>query len=124
MGTSGPLQIDLRAMGLTFNAAPVRSDLTAAGLEDPYQLLSYFALGERGVKKMLQGFETVITDDTSEHLFFPLSATADDQYRKWPARNYSQVRRYQEPIMPYLTNAGDTPNQKRITRQRINRYKY
>ena len=124
MGTSDPLQIDLQAMSLKFNVPPVRSDLSRAGLEDPYRMLSYFALGETGVEKMLQGFDTVITDDTSEHLFFPLSSTADDQYRKWPERNYRQVQRYQEPIMPYLTNAGDTPNQKRITWQRINRYKY
>ena len=102
----------------------VRRDLTRAGLEDPYRMLSYFVLGETGVEKMLRDFDTVITDDTSEHLFFPLSSTADDQYRKWPERNYNQVQRYQEPVMPYLTNAGDTPNQKRMTWQRINRYKY
>ncbi len=124
MGTSGPLQIDLQTMSERFNVPAVRSDLTRAGLEDPFQMLSYFALGERGVKKMLEGFDTVITDDTSEHVFFPLSSTADDQYRKWPESNYRRIRRYQEPIMPYLTNAGDTPNQKRITLQRINRYKY
>jgi spermidine synthase len=119
VGTSEPLRIDFRRLREELNRIEVRDDLAEVGLDDPYSFLSCFDMGEGMVHKMLAGYPGVVTDNGSQHLFFPLKSTPDEQYRKWPARNHRQLRLHEESVLSYLVNTGNTENQRKAVSDRI-----
>ena len=122
LGSVLPEQMDFRRLEERFAGEKVRQDLSRVGLQNPFRFLSHFSMGENGVRKMLEPFPAIITDDSPRHLFFPLTATFGEQYGKWPEMNYAHLSSYGESIIPYLTNLGSTENQKSATIARIKMY--
>ncbi|MBN2123434.1 MAG: fused MFS/spermidine synthase [Deltaproteobacteria bacterium] len=102
LGTAGPLRIDFPRLCETIRRDEVRRDLAGVGLDNPFRLLSHFHMGEAQVREMLRGFTRPLTDNAPRHLFFPLRATAREQYSLWPERNYARLIPFQESILPYL----------------------
>ncbi len=68
---------------------------------------------------MLSESPDVITDDSPKHLFFPLSATFGEQYGQWLEENYRYLAKHQESVAPYLTNLGDTEEQRTSVLKRL-----
>ena len=91
----------------------MRYDLMKVGLENPFAFLTHFTVGEKGVEKMLRKFPALITDDSSQHLFFRITATPEEMYDKWLSQNYEQLTLHRESILPHLTNMGRTESQRR-----------
>ncbi|MFH1488308.1 MAG: fused MFS/spermidine synthase [Pseudomonadota bacterium] len=122
MGTTQPLKIDFSRLMSRMNQPEVRKGLRGVGLDNPYILLSHFSMGPEGLKKMLEGFPSVITDDHSRHLFFPMGSTPDEQYRQWPEANYKRITDHEESVVPYLIHTGSTKNQRLTTINRVKAY--
>ncbi|PKN64748.1 MAG: hypothetical protein CVU57_13095 [Deltaproteobacteria bacterium HGW-Deltaproteobacteria-15] len=99
--------------------------LKPVGLEDPFTLLSHFSMGKGGMEKMLAKFPGIITDDSPRHLFFPLGATFGEQYGQWPKENALYIQQYSESMVPYLSNIGDSEEQRiaNLNRLRVKRTK-
>ena len=88
------------------------------------ELLSYFAMGEDTLRKMLAGSEMVMTDDSPAHLFFPFSATFKDQYSQWPLANYKKIKAFEESVVPFLDNISDSPTKRKQVENAIRYYEY
>lgn len=80
-------------------------------LDNPFELLSHFALGENKVKEMVAGSSEIITDESPSNLFFAPGARLSEQYQEWPLKNLTAVEMYQESITLYLTNISNTEDQ-------------
>jgi hypothetical protein len=92
------------------------------GLENPFRFLAHFTVGEKGVQKMLRRFPAIITDDSSQHLFFRITATPEEMYDKWLSLNYQQLYQHRESILSHITNMGRTESQRRRIRDMIRAY--
>jgi spermidine synthase len=113
IGTPETLQIDFTRFVKKMLNKEMRHDLMKVGLENPFRFLSHFTVGEKGVEKMLRRFPSVITDDSSQHLFFKITATPEEMYDKWLSRNYQQLHLHRESILSHFTNMGRTESQRR-----------
>ncbi len=107
LATPDVLEIDWQTFQKRVTAPDIRNDLKLVGLDNPFEMLSYFAMGEGNVKKMLSGSPSVMTDNSPAHLFFPFSSTFRDQYDRWPLANYEKVKAYEESVIPFLANISE-----------------
>ena len=122
VGTPETLKIDFIRFAEKILRKEVRDDLMKVDLENPFEFLAHFTMGEKGAIKMLRGFPAVITDDSSQHLFFRITATAEEMYSKWPSGNYRQLYLHRESIIPYLINTGSTESRSRRIIEMIRGY--
>ena len=107
LSTPDALKIDWQGFQKKLAAPDIRNDLKLVGLDNPFEILSYFSMGEGNVKKMLSGSPPVMTDNSPAQLFFPFSSTFKDQYDRWPLANYEKVKAYEESVIPFLVNISD-----------------
>ncbi|MDY6851142.1 MAG: fused MFS/spermidine synthase, partial [Thermodesulfobacteriota bacterium] len=112
MAMPEPFSLDFRAFQKRLSHREVRRDLMQVGLDNPFEFLAHFAMGEKQVRKMTAAYPQVITDDSPAHLFFPSAATLEEQYRKWPETNFNKLISRRESVLPYLTNIGRTGRDK------------
>lgn len=112
LATPDPLTIDFRAFWKKMAQKDIRATLQEADLDNPFAVLSSFAMGEQKVKEMVAPFPATLTDDSPAHLFFSFRATFRDQYEKWPAVSYQKISAYEESVVPFLVNIGDSKEQK------------
>jgi spermidine synthase len=122
VGTPEALRIDFTRFVKKMLKKEMRHDLMKVGLENPFRLLSHFTVGEKSVEKMLRGFPVIITDDSSQHLFFKVTATPEEMYDKWLSLNYQQLTLHRESILSHLTNVGRTESQRRRVMDMIRAY--
>ena len=94
-------------------APNIRNDLKLVGLDNPFEMLSYFAMGEEKIREMVSDAPPVMTDNSPAHLFFPFSSTFRDQYDRWPLANYEKVKEYEESVIPFLVNISDDEAEKK-----------
>lgn len=104
LATPEDLSIDFQSFLRKMLPKDVQREMLQVRINNPFELLSHFALGEEQVKKMVAEFPEVITDDSPAHLFFPANATFKEQYEKWPKVNFQKIRSHAESVIPYLTN--------------------
>lgn len=122
VGTPETLRIDFTRFVKKILKKEMRYDLMKVGLENPFRFLTHFTVGEKGVEKMLRRFPAVITDDSSQHLFFKITATPEEMYDKWLSLNYQQLYLHRESILSHLTNMGRTESQRRRIKDMIRAY--
>ena len=108
LATPKALKIDFQAFLKKLNIPQIKKDLRPVGLDNPFEMLSYFAMGEKALRKMLAESDLVMTDNSPAHLFFPFSATFKDQYHRWPLVNFKKVKAYEESVIPFLVNISDS----------------
>ena len=106
-----PLRISFGSFFARLQSAGVREDLRKVGLDNPFEFLSHFAMGETQVQAMLQSTTDELTDDSPAHLFFPFKASLDEQYQLWPGRNFELIEAHRESIIPYLDFNGPMQGQ-------------
>jgi hypothetical protein len=104
MATPDGLSIDFRLFLRKMLPKDVQRQMLQVEINNPFELLSHFALNEKQVKKMVAEFPETITDDSPAHLFFPANATLKEQYETWPKVNFQKIRDHSESVIPYLTN--------------------
>lgn len=108
LATSERLSIDFERLNKRLFRRDLREHLKGVGLENPFELLSYFMMGEDNVKKFVGEAFFVITDNSPHHLFFPFRSTFEEQYRKWPVESYKMLQRHTESVIPFLVNIGNS----------------
>lgn len=123
LSTPDALKIDFQAFQKKLSAPGIRNDLKLVGLDNPFEMLGYFAMGEENVQKMLSGSPPVMTDNSPDHLFFPFSSTFKDQYDRWPLANYEKVKAYEESVIPFLVNISDDQATRNKVEDAIRYYK-
>jgi spermidine synthase len=104
LATPEDLSIDFRSFLRKMLPKDVQQQMLQVEINNPFELLSHFALGEEQVKKMIAPFPGIITDDSPAHLFFPANATLKEQYETWPKVNFQKIRAHSESVIPFLTN--------------------
>ena len=119
-----PLKIDFQSFLRKLAETKVQHDLRSAGLDNPFELLGFFAMGEETLRKMLAGSEMVMTDDSPAHLFFPFSATFKDQYNQWPLANYKKIKAFEESVVPFLYNISDSPVKRKQVENAVRYFEY
>jgi len=108
MATPKALSIDFSLLVKKMIQKDLWEKLSQVGLENPFMLLTCFSMGEKKIAGMLEAFPRVMTDDSPAHLFFPLNATFEEQYSKWPEQNAKRLSEFEESVIPYLTNLSTT----------------
>lgn len=111
LATPEPLNIDFQNVSRKLTKKNIRQNLMPVSLDNPFELLSHFALGENKVKEMVAGSSEIITDESPSNLFFAPGARLSEQYQEWPLKNLTAVEMYQESITLYLTNISNTEDQ-------------
>ena len=112
VATAQPLQIDFQDLQKKILKPAIKDDLHLVGLDNPFEILRYFAVGEQNMRKMVADNGGVMTDNSPAHLYFPIFSTFEDQYSRWPMANYQKVREFRESVTPYLFNISDSPERK------------
>ena len=69
-------------------------------------------MAEHQVRKMVESYPALMTDNSPAHLFFPFQSTFREQYDQWPEVNYRTMQDHTESVIPYLVNIGDSPAEK------------
>ncbi len=108
VATPQSLKIDFQEFLRKVMAPEVRRDLHVVGLDNPFEILGYFTMGELNVRKMVAGSHLIMTDNRPAQLYFPIFATFKDQYTLWPLANYQKTRSYRESVVPYLVDLSDS----------------
>jgi spermidine synthase len=103
-----PLKIDFQGFLKKIMTTEIKDNLRMVGLDNPFEILSYFTMAEKNVREMVSGSSLIMSDNAPAHLFFPISSTFKDQYTLWPLANYQKVREYRESVVPYLFNLSDS----------------
>jgi spermidine synthase len=106
VGTPQTLRISFDSLFAKLQVPAVRDDLKKVGLDNPFEILSQFAMNEGNVEALLETTGAVLSDNSPGHLFFPFKASLDQQYQEWPARNFDLIEAHRESIIPYL-DLGD-----------------
>lgn len=123
LATPDALKIDWKAFQKKLSAPAVQKDLKLVGLDNPFEMLGYFSMGEENVRKMIAGSPTVMTDNNPAHLFFPFSSTMKDQYDRWPLANYEKVKEFEESVIPFLANISDDEAERKKIEDLLRYYK-
>ena len=123
LSTPDTLKIDWQAFQKKLTAPDIRNDLKLVGLDNPFEMLSYFAMGEDNVRKMLSDSPPVMTDNNPAHMFFPFSSTFRDQYDRWPLANFEKVKAYEESVIPFLVNVSDKEAERKKIEDVLQYYK-
>lgn len=103
LGTPERLNIDYADLSKRLDPLYEKSGLAEFGIETPEKFLSFFALGEEGVGKMLEGFDKVSTDD------LPYAQFIINQDREGND-NCLDIVRYQESIRSYMNPTSPLPD--------------
>ncbi len=111
--TPEELRIDVKNMFARLSAPDVQRDLKMVGLDNLFELLACFVMGEQRVGGIARTASTVIRDNSPANLFFPFTATLDEQYQGWPRENFSLIAQHEESIEPYLANISSNPEDRR-----------
>ncbi len=104
LSTPETLRIDFHAFQQKLFQKEIRESMGRGGLNNPFEILAYFAMGEKKIKELTASFPMIMTDDSPAHLFFPFRTTFRDQYKKWPEVNYRSLLSHEESIIPFLVN--------------------
>lgn len=102
LGTPERLNIDYDDLSKRLDPLYEKSGLAEFGIDSPEKFLSFFALGEDGVARMLDGFDKVSTDD------LPYAQFIIEQDSKG-IDNCLDLVRYQESIRGYMDPGSSVP---------------
>ena len=111
LATPEPLTIDFNEMAARLRRTETAGTLRSSGLDNPFEVLSHFLMGEDNLERLIAGAR-LITDNDPIHLFFPFTASLKEQYEEWPRTNYERVMVFKESVIPYLVNVGDSELEK------------
>ena len=100
LGTPERLQIDYQDFSQKLPQALKTCDFTSYDVNTPEKFLSFFMLGEDELEKYLEGFHKINTDDLPDAQFH-------GGHNKEGIRTCLEMLKYQDTIMPYLTNLGE-----------------
>lgn len=102
LGTPERLNIDYAELSERLEPLYEKSGLAEFGIDSPEKFLSFFALGEDGVARMLDGFEKVSTDNLPYAQFI---VSQDSR----GIDNCLDIVRYQESIRNYIDPGSGVP---------------
>ena len=98
LATPERLEIDLADLRRRLPPLLERSGLADCGVDSPQKLLSFFLIGEDGLRAMLDGFDKVNTDDLPHTQFM----TGLDRES---VRSSVELLRWQEDVLAYVSGA-------------------
>jgi len=110
--------IDVDFIARVMTLPEVREDLYAVHLETPYDLLSTFALGEKGVESLING---EVLRNTDDHPVLEYSGPEALRPDAWP-RNMEQLLRHMDSPLPYLRGPGPAGPPRTVFLPALQRY--
>jgi len=122
LATSTALAIDFQDLWKRLKRPEIRENLEQVALDNPFVLLSAFAMGEKQVQAMAGEGGDILTDDSPAHLFFPPRASLKEQYDVWPRQNFEKLKSYEESILPFLHHIAGQDSQREKIKAAIKRY--
>jgi spermidine synthase len=114
IGTPKPLRVNYREFLRRANMPGVREGLAHDDL-DAISLLDSFMMDEKTVRRFVGPGE--IHTDAHPHLEFFGPGLSDTT-----ARNIEAMKPFRQSVIPYLTNYGDTPQQRKEVEGELKRY--
>jgi spermidine synthase len=124
IATPQTLKIDFQDFLKKILTPAIRTDLHLVGLDNPFEILSYFIMSEQKVRAMVSGNHSLMTDNSPAHVFFPVTSTFRDQYTTWPLLNFQKVRENKESVIPYLFNLSDDETKKEQLLNVLQKYEH
>ena len=91
---------------------PIRKLLRSVDLDSPFEMLKYFSFSGQKLAQLKTENASILSDNSPHHLFFPFTATFEEQYSRWPQLNAEAIQKHEESVIPYLNNVGTNDNMK------------
>jgi len=112
IATPSALKIDFNAMVARLVDKPIRKLLRSVDLDSPFEMLKYFSFSGQKLAQLKTENASILSDNSPHHLFFPFTATFEEQYSRWPQLNAEAIQKHEESVIPYLNNVGTNDNMK------------
>ena len=112
IATPAALKIDFNAMVARLVDKPIRKLLRSVDLDSPFEILKYFSFSGQKLAELNQDKVEILSDNSPHHLFFPFTATFEEQYSRWPQLNAETIQAFEESVIPYLHNVGKNDKMK------------
>lgn len=116
VGTQEELEIDFQALKEKMERANFREEFEDLHVDDAVDLLSWFVMGPEALTEYLG--ETRINTDNHPYLEFSpaMAYFVADLYK---ADNMGNLRSHRESVAPFLTNLGETEEERAAVAERI-----